>query len=474
MSIDLIYFILSAILLLLVAFLAVKYPKTVIIVLAVYIPFEEFILKWFNSPLYEFLRFGWEFLLLFMLSIILLNKVLKTGKILKTPIDFWLISFICSALGSLAINNISLFLGILGLRTLLRYVILFYLLTNLNWDEKYTKRLLKWICGVIVIQCLISFLQFVGGGKVFSFFAPKDVKIADMLIRQGYTSIYGERLMVFGTMARYNLLGNFLCFFALLFLGIYYETKFGQIKKLNWQSFFLITFIVLLLTTSRQSWLGLYLGLLFMYWIKKKKIKVFLIGLVPVFVTLFLWLIFAESDLYQPSTNPLENAIKRYLQIFTSRYIEGSHRGDRLGVTIGVSKEVMSKSPLFGFGSGIVEYGQVEKLQKKATTLRDIMVDPFMKQFIGDVGWVAILTQFGFLGLLSFVMMIFSITKIALQLYHNSQDSYLRGLSLGYLGAVAGIMIENFFCYNFTYRPVSFYFWLFSGIIVNFYRQKKK
>lgn len=466
------YFLAGLILWSCIAFFAASNIKTIVLLLSIYLPFEEFVLKFVPEVFYEILRFGWELLILFLLLLLLINKLLKNSPIKRTPIDLWLICFMLTAVGSIVFNNIAIKLGVLGLRTLLRYIVLFYLVVNLSLDEKFIRKLIKWMGYVIFIQCLISVAQFIIGKEAFYFFSPREVKVGELLIKPGYTSVFSERLMVFGTMGRYNLLGNFLRFFMTIFIGIYYKANLSKNENNNLRTLLLIMFVVLILTTLRQSWFGLYVGVLGMLYLLRKKLKVLIVGIVPIIATIILWLMFAGQDLYFISGNPVEDIIKRYLQIFTTRYLEGTIKGDRLGVLSEVSKQVISKSPLVGFGAGIVEYGRVEGLREMALSLKHIDVDPFMKQFIGDVGWTAILTQFGLLGLFFFIMLITSLLKVTLRLYHNCKNALYRGLALGYFAAVIGTIVENFFCYNFTYRPISFYLWLFAGLILNISRHE--
>lgn len=451
---------------------SVRNIKLAIIVLAMYVPLEEWTLKWAPRGVYEMARFGWEFLLLFLLLSVLLGKIINEGRIVKTPIDGLLFIFLGMASVSILSNRIPILLGILGLRTLLRYVLLYYLIINISPEEEFIKKLLKAMVFIIVFQWIVSLLQrFVGGGVV-RFFTPKEVVQVGGIVFAKTSGIWEKGTWVFGTMKRYNLLGNFLSFFILIMTGCYF-TKENRKRRLFW--FIVVSFIVLLLTYSRTSWVGLYLGVILILFVTKKKklLLFFLLG--PIILTLILWTIYAQQ-IYATKVSYGEMSLtQRYLRMFSERHIRSSYQVSRLAVLTKVSREVVFKRPLFGFGPGIVEYREVEGLGEPARrALQQIEVAPVVIHFMGDVGWTSILVQFGSIGLLIWISIVLTVLKISIKLYRVSENRFLQGIGLGYAGAVVAIIVENFFCYNFTYRPVSFYFWLFGGIVVHLWMRERK
>lgn len=451
---------------------SVKNIKLAIIVLAMYVPLEEWLLKWAPRGGYEMARFGWEFLLLFLLLSVLLGKIINEGRIVKTPIDGLLFIFLGVASVSMLSNWIPISLGILGLRTLLRYVLLYYLIINISLEEEFIKKLLKAMVFIIVFQWIVSLLQrFVGGGVV-RFFAPKEVVQVGSIIFAETSGIWEKGAWVFGTMKRYNLLGNFLSFFILIVTGCYF-TKERRKRKLFW--FILVSSIILLLTYSRTSWIGLYVGVVLILFVTKKRklLLFFLLG--PVILTLILWTVYAQQIFVTKVSLGEMSLTQRYLRMFTGRYIRTSYQVSRLAVLTKVSREVISKKPLFGFGPGIVEYREVEGLGEPARrVLQQIEVAPIVIHFLGDVGWTSILVQFGSIGALIWVSIVLVVLRISIKLYRVSENRFIQGIGLGYAGAVVAIIVENFFCYNFTYRAVSFYFWLFGGIVVHLWMRERK
>ena len=455
-----------------IAIWSMRYPKMLIIGLAAYIPLEEWLLKWIPYGAYEILRFGWEFLIFIILFLVLGQKIINEKKILKSPVDGMIFAFISIALISTLINPTSLLVGVLGLRTLLRYAVLYYLIINLNIDEKFVKKLMKVMVAIIILQWIASFLQRFIGGSVVSFFSPREVFSVGSIILGKASGIWEKGTWVFGTMKRYNHLGYFLTFFLLLFSGIYYTAD-KRNKKLF--CFMLMSFLVLLLTYSRSAWLGLYIGLILLLYIRKKINVLFLLVLLPIILTLILYMTYAHQISFTGIHASKMSFIQRYLQMFSGAYLRSSFKTDRLAVLTKVSKETVLKSPLVGFGLGIVEYREVgefgEGVQK---SLEQIEVAPRIKHFIGDVGWSSILVQTGLIGLFIWLGICFVFLRVTLKLYRRSENNFYKGIALGYGGAIVAIMIENFFCYNFTYRPSSFYFWLFGGIVVNLWVQEKK
>src|SRR5688572_25144931 len=132
-----------------------------VFLLAVFVPFEVMILKYLpvSETVYSYLRFAVE-IFIYLLAGLMLIRLIFLKKIPKgTSIDKPLLIFILYAVVITAINNAPFFQAFMGLRVLLRYVPLFYVLAFIQIDSPTVKRLLQALLSIAAIQCVIAIYQ---------------------------------------------------------------------------------------------------------------------------------------------------------------------------------------------------------------------------------------------------------------------------------------------------------------------------
>jgi len=128
-----------------------------IIILVVYL------LEWLNTSFYLIPRSAiWikniAMLVLFfrVLFLISLNR-----RVIKTPIDLTVISLLIVILISSIGNGVSLISGFLGFRRHFTYIIFFYLISYLDFDESYLKKMVSLIVLIALIQIPVSIAEFI-------------------------------------------------------------------------------------------------------------------------------------------------------------------------------------------------------------------------------------------------------------------------------------------------------------------------
>lgn len=97
--------------------------KRVILFLAFFIPFEEFVLKFMpvSDEIYSLLRYGSEILLLMTLVALIIKKIAERKHFIKSVVDIPVLIFVCSAFLSGLLNQIPILEIALFLRIVLRY-----------------------------------------------------------------------------------------------------------------------------------------------------------------------------------------------------------------------------------------------------------------------------------------------------------------------------------------------------------------
>ncbi len=440
-------------------------PKFAVAFIMVYTPFEEFVLKFVPFQAYALARYLPELLLFATLALVIIGKSVRRESVRRWPTDLPLLVFVGISLVSVFYNRIPLLVGVLELRILLRYVVAFYIFLHAGFERRFIERLFKVMLGILAIQVSLGLLQSVMGNNLASFLAPRDVVIGDIFVRRGFFQQVSSHTRIFATMGRYNHYGNFLAFFLLFPISLLYlrgNEPLGLEKK---RVALLIAagLTALMLSFSRMSWLGFYAGLVVMLLtLKKRRITYYLIA--PIVLTLVLSWLYGPEEAHDVSETIEANVFDRYLGMFSRRYVESSLSGDRLYALTKTTNRVLEISPFLGLGPGSVAsaaakvFGGGERWEVLDLPMRKVVA-------LGDVGWAAILAQYGILGIAAFLWLLKRLFTSSLGSFRRARDSLEKALCMGFLGGLACVLVENIFSFNFTYRASSLYFWVFAGIV---------
>ena len=159
-----------------------KLIKKLIFFLAIYLPFEEFFLKWLPVPVFVF-----DYLLLIsdlIIVIIILIFVVKSDFILKLRSEnIYLILFLFFSLFSLFYYQ-ELNAYILKIWVLIRYIILFFIVRKIFYLNDFIK-FEKYFFYVFTIQLLVGIIQYLELPFLYDFFNPRSdlPKSANWLVK---------------------------------------------------------------------------------------------------------------------------------------------------------------------------------------------------------------------------------------------------------------------------------------------------
>lgn len=452
--------------------LSVRPRMTVIFVMA-YTPFEELLLKFIAPQAYALARYLPEFLLFSTLVMLLVTKAVRRQPIDRTPIDIPLFCFLGVSLLSMFYNRISLVVGILELRILLRYAIGYYVLVLAGFDKQFLSKIFKMMLGIVTLQVGLGLFHSILGNTATTFLAPQNVTIGEIFVRRGFSQVVSSHTRIFSTFGRYNLYANFLSFFLLFLIAILYsETgEFSGAEKRRIRVVLIAGLAALTLSFSRMSWVGFYAGFISVLLLMRKN-KVIPYLVVPMAVTFVLFQLYGAGT-KDMSETAAASVMQRYLGMFSRRYVEVSLRSDRLYAITTTTRRVMQISPVLGLGPGSVAsaagrvFGGGERW--------DVLDLPTEKVTpLGDVGWAAILVQYGALGTFAFLWVLSRLLRVSVACFRRARDSLEWILALGFIGGFVCIMVENVFSFNLTYRASSLYFWMFAGIVVRLLQIQKK
>jgi hypothetical protein len=438
-------------------------------ILAVFVPFESFILAHLpvSDRFYFYLQFANEFLVYLAFVMLLVQKMLRGASFRRTPIDSAIGIFILVASLSTLVNQAPWFGSLMNLRALYRYIVLFYLVVNLNLDMKQTARITRVILFIGLLQVLIAGFQLVSGGVFNDFLLPRqiDVEVAGYS-RQFVLISRGRELgSVFGTLGDTLFFGLFMLIIFAILLG-HFETI------ASWNTFFLaLVFCAILFSYARAIVFGALLLLLFVYRIRrgiKKMVPMFLMTFPLAMIALLLILSSFGRVGYIAPRFEQQNIIKNVTGILSKRYFEIAQK-QRLGALVGVAPTVLVNKPIFGYGPD--EETTIERLNASQPSL---LLNPVKQTGFEDVYWVAILAYYGMLGAGALALILYKLFNSAGNIFKRAVKDQTRHLALSVMCVVGLTPFLLFFYRVLEFRIFSSYFWLLSALMYSLHIQELK
>ncbi|HVP37451.1 MAG TPA: hypothetical protein VMT04_10685 [Terriglobales bacterium] len=424
-----------------------------VIFLSFFIPFEEFVLKFMpvSDELYSLLRYGSELLLFLTFIALVFKKITEKKPFVRTAVDVPVFIFATVVFLSGLLNQIPFLEIILFIRIVLRYYILYFVVVNLELDREFSKKLIKGLIIIVLIQFVLGFAQVLIGSPLNKILLPRPSTLTVGSYSKEWLLLRGLRengYLAFGTFGDPVNLGLFIFAIFVSILGTRFVWR-KPIKKL-WL-FFIASFLTLLFTYSVGLIFALFVGLLFITIIKRKWTLVLSSSIIV--LSFFLILTFFPADFAEVVTsNSAISPLRNLSATFSTTFLE-SIQENRLFTLTEVPKVILTQSPILGFGPGW-----------------NLIKDRISNYWLGDVYWAMILAEGGLIGLFAFIWIFWRLYKTALGVYQNSTDWLKKGISLGFLGVIVGVLFYNFIGPALETRPLAFYFWLFAGLIGNWSR----
>lgn len=439
--------------------------------LAVYSLFEEFLTKWLPPVLGSPARYWGEALILLVFLHLLLRNWHAGLLWRRTPLDGPILLILVAAGASTLVNRAPLLVGLLGIKNLIRYFFLFYAVVNLELPLRFPRRLLAATAAAAVIVCAIGLAQSAAGENFSKVLKPRDVYFKGKLIRESTRQDLGGTTKIFSTLGRYNHLGNFLFFILCLTLGIYLASPRTDSLRLGYFAFTLPCLAALGLSYSRMSWIGLVLGVFFIFSLLKQY-QAWIYWSVFALV-LGLSLLLAREVSWKAGEEKRASLSDRYLSTFSPGKFRQSFKSDRLYALLTVAPRVIRSYPVFGVGPGtlaseVTGAGRgTPGMFPEHSHRRWLEIDTYRLTYISDSGWTSLLAQLGLLGLFAVAWLLSRFFGICVAVRDSSPSPLSRGIALGLLGVWAGLIFQNFVSFNLVNRIPMLHVWLWLGIIAN-------
>jgi hypothetical protein len=432
----------------------------------VYLPLEEFLLKWApgGSIGYAVLRLAFELLLFLALGSLLAGRVVRGLRLRATPLDGPLLLFTGLATASLFLSDGSVLQGLINLRVLLRYVAVFYLVVYLELAPAERRLVLVLLLCSAAVQAGLGLVQASQGGAS-DFWLPRSDLTAVAGVTHEFAALGGglEQGAVLGTTDHSVAFALFLLVAGTLAAALLLA---GAVR--GWTRACLAGLIGLALggivfSYVRSCLFALGLTLLVLAWRERRSPSVRrllppLVLLAP--VVLGLVLLMPRGDVAfvrekETHVSPLESVGA----LFTSEYMQASE-GSRLWVLRDVGAEIARSAGWLGFGPDEEHVKECLLRSGGATLYRLVAYRAFE-----DVYWVALLAYYGFLGLAVFLVVLARLVPAARQA-REAEDPWERAAGNTLFALLVVVVPLSFLTPTFDFRTFAFPFWMLAGMAV--------
>lgn len=449
------------------------HPHLVVYLLVAIVPLEEVLLKHLpvSDRVYIASRFLSESVIYTSFLILIIRKVVNKERFRRTPVDFYLIGFVLVAGLTVLINQPPLLGSLVNLRALLRYTVLFYLVVNLDFNEKQIRRILVLIVLAGALEVVIGWMQLIFGDRINSFLLPKTTEIEIAGYSRGFVLLRRGRELgaIFGT------LGDTI--FYALFMLVVLAVILGQAKtvRLHHVIFIFLLFLSVNFAYARAAVFGIFLMIAIAYRVRAGRTRLISMLILILLVVLLGTIFFYDSTFIQREfVNPLteqQNILQNVTGIFTIDYFQRA-QSQRLGALTGIPPIVLSTSPMLGFGPD--EDHTINKLNEYLPDfdLPLFKQKAFRKNGFEDVYWAALLAYYGLLGLGIFIVFLLRFYKSIFRIYNKTRNPLTKNLAVTAICIVGVSMYLLFFYRVLEFRAFSFYFWLFPGLLFSLYSQE--
>ena len=435
-----------------VAFGSERRLKYAIIALALYTPFEEFVLKWLQGDLFFAARFGHYAFLGLCFAIIWLRRGLQ-GRTLwqHTPFDLPFALLLIAITVSYVFGVAPLLAAAFNLQPLLRFIIIVYFaLQFVDFEKRDLKLLLVGLYAVAFVQCLIGLGQAVGGPAVSVFLAPVGEEFMGHAAGGMTQIIFEGPTNIFATFGRYNTFGLFLGMCLILSLPLYAAMP-------AWRPYFWVFYVAavpcLILSVSRSGWVATFATGLSYLAIRRN----LLVLVAPIAgAAALLSLMVASPDQVQWYGTADASPLARVLEAFSPGYWERHFHYSRLYFILVFPFDVLDYSLqrfLFGFGHGAL--GPRAESIFMLYPLEPLGVPTENHHFIVDVNWAFLMGQFGAIGVALFLWGFWRLFTFAMASWRKESDAFVKGFQLAVVLLIPFYFIGGFFWNIMEVRPLS-------------------
>lgn len=400
------------------------FTGVLILLLALYTPIDYLLRDVFSIPV---VSSGWdEGLLLLTLLWVLVQRVReKSARLSSTsPLDGPVVFFLGVCLVLFIIRLRLVEINIAGIRATAQYILWFFLATRLIRSERQCKMLYYVMIAVAGIIALHGIYQFIVAAPIPEHWTDQ----AEMAVRTRVYSIFGSP----------NIMGDFMVMFAPMTAALAYTAKKRAVKIGCWFLTFTMCFSCLF-TMSRGAWVAMFVAILIFAVLVDRRLLV----LMALAFVVAMFLPFVAN---------------RIGYLFTSDYAASSARGGRSVRWERTLYYLSESSHAFGLGFGM--FGGAVAMQNPVST--------WMTYFYTDNYYIKILAENGYVGLVSFVIMMAGVLWTGLRGWYRQRKKPQAPLCAGMLAGLCGVLVHCYFENIFEEPYMAVCFWTIAAMMMYF------
>ncbi len=393
-----------------------------LLLLALYVPVDYLLRDVYAIPV---VSSGWdEGLLLLAVVWILLLRVREQPSLptASSPLDFPVGQFLLVCLFLFVVLLTRPKINFAGLRATAQYILWFFLATRLIRTRKQCFMVYYIMVAVAALISLHGIYQFIVAAPIPSNWVDQ----AEVAVRTRVYSIFGSP----------NIMGDYMVMFAPMMAALAYYLKNKAAKLLCWFFTFTMCFSCLF-TMSRGAWIAMAVAILvFAALVDRRLILLMVLAFVAA-----LFLPFVAT---------------RIGYLFTPEYAESTARGGRTVRWEKAMEYLYANNPLLGIGFG--RFGGAVAMQNQESV--------WMKYFYTDNYYVKILSENGYVGLISFVLMMLGVVWTGLRGWFRKRHTAISPLCAGMLASLSGVLMHCYFENIFEEPYMAVTFWTIAAMMV--------
>lgn len=426
--------------------------KLYIYVFCLYISFETIILNVLPTSVIGIVRYGTEVLGYVALLIIV---ILRRGKIEIRKSEKNILFFFLIVIVNIFVNMVDAKIAILGMRWIMRYLYIYFMIYLSGWSKKDINNFLHLIKVIMIIEIGLSVFQLLARDLADMFLLPHYGSIIDGI--NAY-SLQGEsQYAIFASFGRYGEFGYFITFALWIWFAEYCSAETFKSKSIS--RYMIITWLVLLLLSyCRQEIVAIMIGILFFIIayknlkFTKKQTTFLIIGLA---ILLPMTMVFISS--FESGRGTINEGIaQRFFSVFSKEFIMLDYlgKGRTWFYTTGLFK-LLSHKPLLGFGIG--RYGCQTAIQYDDSVHQLLNIPT---RFSMDVYVVSIIGQLGLVGVFALGRVYFNSIKSSKKMFCSEKyDRFSKKISMITYGLCISSIVLTLFSSSLSDRYLAFYLW---------------
>lgn len=434
--------------------------------LLTYLPFESFILKFVPDDIYVFARYYSELIVYLLCAVVLwrliTHRIDWRFTVVDLPFAFLLVAMLVSAI----LNLNPVFISLLGIRQIIRFILLYFIVMQLRPSAQWIKTVLFVLAGVAVVQMGLGYGQAIIGAPLDELLLPGERKTVGAIeLTQGTDYFWDPGQRVFGTLGRYDRLGTFL--FPLFTIAVAWLYGVKKRKDLRaYAGYFLVVGLpVLALTYSRASWFAFVIGALFIsYIVHKDRRLIYGLGIGALALLVYVAISgLVVSQLVDVASQPI---VVRLLEAFSLERWYGEYYGlGRLYWIVQTLTVVLPASFVIGFGPGTYGGGTVTAMQYTETYDQlGLPFGVFGTQGMIDNNLMSLLGELGLLGWSAYAWLYLAIFFLLWRGYEHIKDELLKAIVVGIMAIMPGMVLVAFLGTYLEVRTVGAFLWVYLGI----------